>query len=96
MNIHQATLIDKRNYCHEIDFNVKSSSFKIVDPFSDIKVVITQNDRWDNAKTNPKPLFIKDDELVYDDDRNNVFFAGTEYRNFDIKVLGFILFTLIK
>ena len=44
-----------------------------------------QNNRWDNAITNLKPLFIRDKELVYDYDQENVFKAGNEFRYFDIR-----------
>ena len=60
----------------EVDFSVLHPSFKIDHPAQDVKVVVMQNNRWDNAITNLKPLFIRDGELVYDYDRENVFEAG--------------------
>ncbi len=87
--IKQATLIDKRKYCHEIDFTIKHSGYNINDPFGELSVVITQNNRWDNAKYDLKPLFVKDNELVYDYDMENVFMAGSEFRNFDIKSIRY-------
>jgi len=42
-----------------------------------------QNNRWDNAIRDLKPLFIRNRELVYDYNRENVFVAGNEFRYFD-------------
>lgn len=85
----QASIIEDRNYKQELDFTIQRGGYNINNPFSDLKIVITQNNRWDNAKTNLKPVFVKDAELVYDFDQENVFTAGNEYRNFDIKSIRY-------
>ena len=36
-----------------------------------------------------KPLFVKNDELIYDYDDENNFWANNEYRYFDIKSLRY-------
>ncbi len=84
---HRATIIEESNFKQEIDFTLQTTGLVITNPFQDIKVVLMQNDRWDNAIGNIKPLFVKDNELVYDHDRDNVFAGGNEFRNFDIKSL---------
>lgn len=69
---------------HEIDFTLTyKENFRIENPLKDVKVVLMQNSRWDNAITNLKPLFIRADRLEYDYDRENVFQAGNEFRYFD-------------
>lgn len=83
--IKKATVFDKSKYCQEIDFTLNTKGLNINDPMGEIKVVLTMNNRWDNAITDLKPLFIKDNEIIYDYDTKNVFYAGSEYRNFDIK-----------
>ena len=55
----------------------------------EIKLVIQQDDRWDNALRNIRPRFIRGDELDYRYDENNVFNGGSPYRNFDIKSLTY-------
>lgn len=87
--VKQATQIDLRKSSQEIDFTVKHSGVQIDDPYSDIKVVICQNNRWDNAITGLKPLLVKDNELYYDFDEENVFEGGSEFRNFDIKSIRY-------
>jgi hypothetical protein len=42
-----------------------------------------QNNRWDNAVRDLKPLFIRNRALIYDYNRENVFVAGNEFRYFD-------------
>src|SRR3990172_2462469 len=87
--VKQATSVNDRNYKHEIDFTIIHTGYDIADPYGDIKVIITQNDRWDNAIKNLKPLFVRNNELIYDHDEDNVFPAGNEYRHFDIKSLRY-------
>ncbi len=84
-NVKRATLLDLRKSSHEIDFTLSYSAYSINNPYRDIKVVIAQNNRWDNVITNLKPLFVKYNELVYDYEEDNVFSGGSEYRYFDIK-----------
>ncbi len=86
-DIHHATIINDYNYKQEIDFSIQTPGYQIINPYNDLKVVLLQNDRWDNAITKLKPLYVKDNELVYDYDQDNVFSGGNEFRNFDIKSL---------
>lgn len=85
----QASVIEDRNYKQELDFTIIKNSYNINNPYGDLKIVITQNNRWDNIKTDLKPVFVKDNELVYDYDQENVFSAGNEFRNFDIKSIRY-------
>lgn len=70
---------------HEVDFTVHHPTMPILNPREEVKVVIMQNNRWDNAIRNLKPLYIRDKELIYDYNRENVFKAGNEFRYFDIR-----------
>lgn len=86
-DVHHASIINDYNYKQEVDFNIETSGYQITNPYQDLKVILMQNDRWDNAITKLKPLFVKDNELTYDFDQDNVFPGGNEFRNFDIKSL---------
>lgn len=77
------------NYNQEVDLNINYNNYKIQNPYSDLKVVITQNNRWDNTKKNLKPLFVKDEELVYELSQDNVFPGGNEFRYVNIKSLRY-------
>jgi len=87
--LNAATIVSERNYKQEVDFTIFHSSYNITNPYADLKVFIMQNDRWDNASPNIKPLFVKDKELVYDYNDVNVFPGGNEFRHFDIKNLRY-------
>lgn len=89
-NIKRATLLDQRNYQHEIDFTVFHPNHEINDPFSNVQILITQNDRWDNAISGLQPVFVKTDELVYDYEEGNLFDGGNEYRFFDSKSIRYL------
>jgi Domain of unknown function (DUF5103) len=69
----------------EVDFTVFHDRLQINDPRSEIKTVIMQNNRWDNAIRNLKPLFIQPGRLIYDYSQENVFKAGNEFRYFDTR-----------
>ena len=87
--IKMATNINDRNYKQEVDFTIYKQGYQIINPYKDLKVVMTQNGRWDNAKKNLTPKMIKNDELYYDYDEENVFKGGNEFRHFDIKSLKY-------
>ena len=87
--VRRATLVDDRKTKHEIDFIIKHPNITIADPFSDINVTIKQNNRGDNAITDLKPLFVKNNELIYDYQEDNTFWGNNEFRHFDIKSLRY-------
>ena len=87
--VRRATLAEDRNTKHEIDFTIKHPNLLVADPFSDIKVTIKQNNREDNAITDLTPIYVKNNELVYDYEDENTFSGNNEFRHFDIKSLRF-------
>jgi len=89
LNIKKATLSKDRKIKHELDFTLNHQNINIVDPFSQIKVIIKQNNREDNAITNLKPLYIRNNTLIYDYNEENTFFGINEFRHFDIKSLRY-------
>jgi hypothetical protein len=71
----------------EVDFMVEYTGISVQDPRNEIKVVLMQNYRSDNAITNLKPLYIRNNQLTYNYSQENVFKGGNEFRNFDAKNL---------
>lgn len=69
----------------EVDFKIFTENIKILNPREDVKVVLMQNRRWDNAITSLKPNFIQNNVLDYDYSKENVFPGGNEFRYFDIR-----------
>lgn len=70
-----------------IEFSINYSQYQVLNPLQEIKVVIKQNDRWDNAITNLQPTIYREDisQLIYRDySVENAFKAGNEFRFFDL------------
>lgn len=83
--VKKATFDPYRGDNQEVDFSILHRQLKIDDPFSEIKVVLMKNRRWDSAVRDLKPIFVRDNELVYDYDKENVFPGGNEFRYFDMR-----------
>ena len=69
----------------EVNFKIYNDRLKLLNPGEDIKVVLMQNRRWDNAVSDLKPSFIGENVLQYDYTKKNVFPGGNEFRYFDIR-----------
>lgn len=84
-----ATLARHRDYKQEIDFTLDHTGYPIQDPYNDLKVIVSQNRRWDNAISDLKPLFVRTPELVYNYERENLFDGNHEFRFFEAKDLRY-------
>ena len=87
-----STGITERATNQQIDFTVDYSNLEVNDPASEIKIIIRQNQRWDNAISGLKPTFIKDFEkkLNYEFfNLENNFQGGNEFRFFDLRSVNF-------
>ncbi len=69
----------------EVNFKIFLGNLKPMNPVDEIKVVLMQNRRWDNAVRDLKPSFLQDNVLEYDYTRENVFPGGNEFRYFDLR-----------
>jgi len=87
--LRRSSNVDDRTIKQELDLTINTMSLAVANPYSDIKVVILQNNRWDNFKKDLKPTFIRDKELVYDLDEPNIFNGGNEFRFFDLKSITY-------
>ncbi len=83
------TILDTRWYKQEVDFFIDKQGFNIVNPFSNLKVVVMQNSRWANGIFNLQPKIVKGNILEYNYDGENAFDGGNEFRNFDIKSMKY-------
>lgn len=84
----RAATIEDQDYRQDIGFSINTNHTYIAEPYRDLKVVVRQNGRWDNAITNLKPYLVKGDELDYHfTDGTNSFEGGNEFRYFSIKSL---------
>ncbi len=86
-NVRQAIGNDEQYEKQHIDFNIINSQYELTNPFTDMKVIITQNNRWDNAVNNIKPTFTEPRQLTYSLDDKSTFNGGNEFRFFDSRSL---------
>lgn len=69
----------------KIQFQVNVGQLNVINPTQQIKAVVLQNYRWDNAKINVPPTFIRGNSLEFSTEDNLVFPAGKEYRWIDLR-----------
>jgi len=75
----------------EVDFVINTAGYRIDSPYQDIKVVVLQNWRWDNALSTLKPFMVRNDVLDYSfDNGTNLFDGANEFRRFDLKSMKFL------
>ncbi len=86
-NIRQQIGNDDQYAKQHIDFNIINSSYDITNPYTDMKVVLTQNNRWDNAVYDIKPTYTAPGQLTYSLDDASTFNGGSEFRYFDTRSL---------
>lgn len=70
---------------HNLDFAIRSNSLTFQSPLTNIKVMLVQNGRLDNAITNIKPMYTIGNDLIYKYDSETQFWAGNEYLFFENK-----------
>jgi hypothetical protein len=70
----------------QLDFMISYHQYPLVNPVQEVKVIMRQNYRWDNARYNLRPQFVRDAEkrLEYTFfDLNHTFLGLNEFRFFD-------------
>lgn len=74
--------INKRH--QQIAMDLKYGNLTVTSPETQIKTVVMQNGRWDNAVVNAKPQYVMSDGLRWDHCRDFIFNGCNEYRKFEI------------
>lgn len=73
------------NQKHNIEFSIKSATINFQSPLQNVKVMLMQNGKFDNAITNIKPQFTIGNDLIYRYDSETQFWAGNEFLFFENK-----------
>lgn len=68
----------------QLSMDLKYRNINVTSPESQIKTVVMQNGRWDNAVINARPQYVMHDGLQWDHCRDFIFDSGNEYRKFEI------------
>lgn len=69
----------------KVEFTVDVKALQSFNAPQQIKVVVLQNYRWDNAIVNLKPAFIRGTSLEYNTPNTGIFPAGKEWRWLDVR-----------
>ena len=81
---------DERYTMQQVDFAIGYAGVPLVNPAAEVKVVLRQNFRWDNAKYNLRPTFVRDAEQRLDYQYfnfENAFPGYSEFRYVDLRSL---------
>lgn len=76
-----AVIEEKQN----IEFSIKSSVINFQSPLTNVKVMLLQNGKFNNAITNIKPQYTIGNDLIYKYDTETQFWAGNEFMFFENK-----------
>ncbi len=71
----------------QLSFKVAYGGLNVLNPYTDLKVVILQNGRWDTALRDLRPIFVLEGTARYDHSDQGLFRAGQEYRFFSTRTL---------
>ncbi|MDP2424080.1 MAG: DUF5103 domain-containing protein [Bacteroidales bacterium] len=76
---------------HEIGFTIETGNFPVIDPQRNLRVVVIQNGRWDNA-LELQPMMIRGSILDYQYvDGSNTFDAINEFRGLDLRSVKYLV-----
>ena len=84
LNVQTNTDIDIYHAHQQIDMRVKYGTMAVSAPTNQIKTVVLQNRRWDNAVVNPRPQIITPEGLTWQHNSALIFNGGNEYRKFEV------------
>jgi len=77
------------NTYQEITFTTNIKNAGVSNPQQEISATILQNNRWDNAISEIKPIFEMQNVLSFDWNNKIMFESGREFRQFDLRSLRF-------
>ena len=69
----------------KVQFSIDIGKLNILNPQQQLKVVVLQNYRWNNAVTGMQPQFMRSNIYEYNGERDFLFEAGKEYRWVDLQ-----------
>jgi hypothetical protein len=85
MQVRRARNIAVIDQKHNLDFAIKSEAIKFQSPLQNVKVLLMQNGKFNNAITDIKPQYTIGNDLIYKYDTETQFWAGNEFLFFENK-----------
>ena len=83
LNVTTNTDIDINGKHQQVEMAVDYGNNIVSNPQTQIKTVVMQNSRWDNAVLNARPQYIKANGLQWIHCKDYIFDGGNEYRKFE-------------
>ena len=87
MQIKRARTLNEINYKQNLDFSIKSPNLLFQSPLQNVKVLLMQNGKLNEAITNIKPMYTIGNDLIYKYDSETQFWGGNEFLYFENKVI---------
>lgn len=84
LNVTTNTDVDINGQFQQVEMDLKYGGYSVTNPEKQLKTIVLQNRRWDNARSNAKPQYVMSDGLRWIHCPNYIFVAGNEYRKFEI------------
>lgn len=85
VQIKRAREMSMINQAQDLYFSVTSNSIMFQTPNQNVKVMLIQNAKLNQAITNIKPMYTIGNDLIYRYDKETQFFGGNEYLYFENK-----------
>ena len=83
LNVTTNTDIDINGKHQQVEMAIDYGNNIVSNPQTQIKTVVMQNNRWDNAVINARPQYIKANGLQWIHCKDFIFDGGNEYRKFE-------------
>ncbi|MGK9125136.1 DUF5103 domain-containing protein [Olivibacter sp. SA151] len=75
----------KRKENQKLNLEINLGNIQLNNPYQDIKLVVKQNRRNDVQEVLTKPMFVRDGQLIYNNNATLDFDGGNEFRNLDLR-----------
>lgn len=85
----QSNKVSERDKRQKINFTIFHPGVNIQNPYQEVRALVMQNGRNDQSQFTSKPLFVRNNELIYSDVNTNDFQGGNEFRRFDTRSFRF-------
>ncbi len=87
MQIKRPRTLNDVNFKQNLDFSIKSPNLLFQSPLQNVKVLLLQNGKLNEAITNIKPMFTIGNDLIYKYDTETQFWGGNEFLYFENKII---------
>ncbi|UPT71665.1 MAG: DUF5103 domain-containing protein [Flavobacterium sp. JAD_PAG50586_2] len=85
MQVRRPRTLNVADQKQNLDFSIKSPTINFQSPLTNVKVLLMQNGKFDNAITNIKPQYTIGNDLIYKYDSETQFWGGNEFLFFENK-----------